>query len=310
MNEEKPKDNIYGKAFVEGVTNDEISPTLAWKTFESLYSNGNKHVSIFPPLMLPLGRIISRTSFLKPTPNRDDPLPPHPPAAPKATKEIAPPPPPPPTHEPKPSPTSEAPTQPGPPPLPLPTPQGFKPWAPPSPPLKLNEEMIETLFGYAPLDKCTNDGKGPTSLNSAPTFVQIVNSKKPQNITIEEVCAALHEDVKGTDEKTTLLQFVVQEMVRLEGIRVVHLAREHQTLSCVKLEDLLQDAGYASKEYYQGLGLQVVSGLGSELENVNKAATINADALTESVAKLNHALIKSRNFLNTNMNSIEESGFH
>jgi hypothetical protein len=56
----------------------------------------------------------------------------------------------------------------------------------------------------------------------------------------------------------------------------------------------------------------VVSGLGNELENVKKAANIDTGSLTGTVAKLGHQLIKTRDFLNSDMmKSIgEDSGFH
>ncbi|CAI0436542.1 unnamed protein product, partial [Linum tenue] len=84
-------------------------------------------------------------------------------------------------------------------------------------------------------------------------------------------------DVKGADGKTTLLHFVVQEIVRSEGVRAA----------------------------------RVVSRLSSELENVKKAAAIDADGLTGSVSKLGHAQLKTRDFLNKEMKDLEEdSGFH
>ncbi|XP_031404743.1 formin-like protein 5 [Punica granatum] len=312
---------------------------------------------------------------------------------------------------------------------------------------QFNEEMIESLFGYAAPDKGkTNNRKDSSSQDSASPFVQIIDPKKAQNlaillralnVTIEEVCDALHEgnelptefvqtllkmtptadeelklrlyngelsqlgpadrflktlvgipfafkriealllmstlqeevtstkesfetlevackelrnsrlflklleavlktgnrmndgtfrggaqafkldtllklsDVKGTDGKTTLLHFVVQEIIRSEGVRAVRVARESSSLSSFKSDDLLEDAPNETEEYYRSLGLQAVSGLGGELENVKKAAAIDADTLTGTVAKLGHALLKTRNFLSTDMKNLEEeSGFH
>jgi len=55
----------------------------------------------------------------------------------------------------------------------------------------------------------------------------------------------------------------------------------------------------------------VVSGLRNELENVKKAANIDGDSLIGAVAKFGHQLIKTRDFLNSDMKSIgEDSGFH
>ena len=63
--------------------------------------------------------------------------------------------------------------------------------------------MIETLFGYAPLDKNKNDRKKePSTQDSMPQYIQILDPKKAQNlaillralnVTTEEVCDALRE---------------------------------------------------------------------------------------------------------------------
>ncbi|KAK4768041.1 hypothetical protein SAY87_003182 [Trapa incisa] len=118
-------------------------------------------------------------------------------------------------------------------------------------------------------------------------------------------------DVKGADGKTTLLHFVVQEIIRSEGIRTVRVARESKSFSSVKSDDFLDDVPNDSEEYYRGLGLQAVSGLGGQLENVRKAAAIDSDTLTGSVAKLGYSLLKTQTFLNTDMKDLEEeSKFH
>lgn len=81
-------------------------------------------------------------------------------------------------------------------------------------------------------------------------------------------------DVKGADGKTTLLHFVVQEITRSEGVRLS--SGPHQTpnddIKCRKL------------------GLQVVSGLSSELTNVKKAAAMDSDVLSSEVSKLSKGL--------------------
>ncbi|KAK8630246.1 hypothetical protein V6N13_079049 [Hibiscus sabdariffa] len=113
-------------------------------------------------------------------------------------------------------------------------------------------------------------------------------------------------DVKGVDGKTTLLHFVVQEIIRTEGMKAARAARENKTSS-----HLLEDVSPDTEEHYHSLVLQVVSHLSSELENVKKAAAIDAETLTGTVAKLGHGLVKARDFLNSEMkNSREESGFH
>ncbi|KAH6834802.1 formin homology5 [Perilla frutescens var. hirtella] len=118
-------------------------------------------------------------------------------------------------------------------------------------------------------------------------------------------------DVKGTDGKTTLLHFVVQEIIRSEGIRAARAAQETRSMSSVKSDDSVEDSSQASDEHFRSLGLQMVSGLGNELENVRRAAVLDADSLTGIVAKLGHALEKARNFLNSDMKNVpQERGFH
>ncbi|KAF8409468.1 hypothetical protein HHK36_005544 [Tetracentron sinense] len=118
-------------------------------------------------------------------------------------------------------------------------------------------------------------------------------------------------DVKGTDGKTTLLHFVVQEIIRSEGVRAARTARDSQSISSVKSEESVDDSPHESGDHYRSLGLQVVSGLGGELKNVRKAAVLDGDSLTGTVSKLSHALVKTKDFLNAEMRSIEEdSGFH
>ncbi|KAL2493934.1 Formin-like protein 3 [Forsythia ovata] len=113
-------------------------------------------------------------------------------------------------------------------------------------------------------------------------------------------------DVKGTDGKTTLLHFVVQEIIRSEGVRAARRLRESQSMSSVKTEDLVEDSSDEIEEYHRNLGLQVVSGVSNELENVRKAALIENDSLSATVSKLSHSLVKTREFLETEMKGVEE----
>ncbi|KAF5945021.1 hypothetical protein HYC85_015249 [Camellia sinensis] len=117
-------------------------------------------------------------------------------------------------------------------------------------------------------------------------------------------------DVKGTNGKTTLLHFVVQEIVRSEGIRAARTARQSQSMSNIKTEDLVEDSTHETEEYYRILGLQVVSGLSNDLENVKKAAVIDGDSLTATVSKLGSSLSKTKQFLNNEMSSEEDSRFY
>ncbi|OEL30832.1 Formin-like protein 18 [Dichanthelium oligosanthes] len=119
-------------------------------------------------------------------------------------------------------------------------------------------------------------------------------------------------DVKGVDGKTTLLHFVVQEIIRSEGVRAVRTAKEqnNSSISSVTSDDLTEDVS-DDTEHYKQLGLGVVSSLGDDLQNVRKAACLDSDALTISVASLGHKLVKANEFMNTGMKSLDEdSGFH
>ncbi|XP_042490150.1 formin-like protein 5 isoform X2 [Macadamia integrifolia] len=118
-------------------------------------------------------------------------------------------------------------------------------------------------------------------------------------------------DVKGIDGKTTLLHFVVQEIIRSEGVRAAHAARESQSMSSVKSDELLEDCTSETEEVYRSLGLQAVSALGSELQNVRKAAGLDAQALAGTLAKLGQSLLRTKNFLGNEMTSVaEDNGFH
>ncbi|KAK6937922.1 Formin, FH2 domain [Dillenia turbinata] len=84
-------------------------------------------------------------------------------------------------------------------------------------------------------------------------------------------------DVKGTDGKTTLLHFVVQEIIRTEGARI---SAANQTPKPTPSDDAK----------CRKLGLQVVSGLSSELTNVKKAAAMDFEVLSSDVSKLSKGL--------------------
>ncbi|KAJ0969344.1 hypothetical protein J5N97_022221 [Dioscorea zingiberensis] len=83
-------------------------------------------------------------------------------------------------------------------------------------------------------------------------------------------------DVKGTDGKTTLLHFVVQEITRAEGSRLSTSSSTTKTQASTLHDDL----------EHKKLGLQVVAGLGGELSNVKKAAAMDSDVLSSYVSKL------------------------
>nr|GMD69171.1 formin-like protein 1 [Ipomoea batatas] len=86
-------------------------------------------------------------------------------------------------------------------------------------------------------------------------------------------------DVKGADGKTTLLHFVVQEIIRSEGARLSTANKDEKPT--------LNDDVKCRK-----LGLQVVSSIASELTNVKKAATIDSEILHSDVLKLSNGIGK------------------
>ncbi|KAF0930903.1 hypothetical protein E2562_036997, partial [Oryza meyeriana var. granulata] len=91
-------------------------------------------------------------------------------------------------------------------------------------------------------------------------------------------------DVKGTDGKTTLLHFVVQEIVRSEDAKSEKAPENHIT-NIAKVERLRRQ------------GLKVVSGLSTELGNVKRAATMDFDVLHGYVSKLETGLGKIKSVL-------------
>ncbi|GAA0159186.1 hypothetical protein LIER_16023 [Lithospermum erythrorhizon] len=117
-------------------------------------------------------------------------------------------------------------------------------------------------------------------------------------------------DVKGADGKTTLLHFVVQEIIRSEGIRALR-ANKGSSYSNVKSDDVVEDFSSESEEQYCNIGLQAVSTLGNDLQNVKKASIIDAEGLTGMVAKLSYRFRKAKELLNSEMKNVdEENGFH
>lgn len=106
-------------------------------------------------------------------------------------------------------------------------------------------------------------------------------------------------DVKGTDGKTTLLTFVVQEIIRLEGIK----ASRTSNINTKNLEEKPEK----SSEFYWKLGLNVVSQLSNELQDVKKAAIIDGDHITSTVLKLGTMLKKTKDLINNELNTYEEA---
>nr|DAD21334.1 TPA_asm: hypothetical protein HUJ06_022797 [Nelumbo nucifera] len=94
-------------------------------------------------------------------------------------------------------------------------------------------------------------------------------------------------DVKGVDGKTTLLHFVVQEIIRSEGT--------HSDPAPENLPNKLDQK--AKEEDFRKQGLNVVAGLSRELENVKKAAGMDSDVLSSYLSKLEMGLEKVRSVL-------------
>lgn len=92
-------------------------------------------------------------------------------------------------------------------------------------------------------------------------------------------------DIKGTDGKTTLLHFVVQEIIRAEGSR---LSGANQKT----MDEVTQQSAFRDDVEFRKLGLQVVAGLSGELTSVKKAAAMDSDVLSNEVAKLARGITK------------------
>ncbi|XP_016504473.2 formin-like protein 4 [Nicotiana tabacum] len=100
-------------------------------------------------------------------------------------------------------------------------------------------------------------------------------------------------DVKSMDGKTTLLHFVVQEVVRAEGKRCVinrnqSLRRSNSQSSgsnAIPTSKNSIESDETEKEYMM-LGLPVVGGLSSEFSNVKKSAAIDYDSLSKTCSML------------------------
>ncbi|CAH8361581.1 unnamed protein product [Eruca vesicaria subsp. sativa] len=110
-------------------------------------------------------------------------------------------------------------------------------------------------------------------------------------------------DVKGTDGKTTLLHFVVQEISRSEGIRV-----SDSIMGRIMNQRLNKNRTAEEKEEdYRRMGLDLVSGLNTELRNVKKTATIDLEGVVSSVSNLRDGLRELRCLVSEKLKGDEEN---
>ncbi|MED6170162.1 hypothetical protein PIB30_028248 [Stylosanthes scabra] len=91
-------------------------------------------------------------------------------------------------------------------------------------------------------------------------------------------------DVKSTDGKTTLLHFVVEEVVQSEGKRISKNSGEINEKNAASEEQ-------REREYIT-LGLPIVGGISSEFSNVKKAAIIDYNTLVGSISALSSRIIE------------------
>ncbi|PKA65855.1 Formin-like protein 8 [Apostasia shenzhenica] len=122
-------------------------------------------------------------------------------------------------------------------------------------------------------------------------------------------------DVKSTDGKTSLLHFVVEEVVRSEGKHCAALNRSQSMIrrtgsrsagSSGETEANRQAREEREREYIM-LGLPAVGGLSVEFMNVKKAAAIDHDALAGGSSALAARVAEIRRFLQSSEE--EEDGF-
>ncbi|OIT04095.1 PREDICTED: formin-like protein 11 [Nicotiana attenuata] len=109
-------------------------------------------------------------------------------------------------------------------------------------------------------------------------------------------------DVKGTDGKTTLLHFVVQEIIRSEGLKVSQsiMGKIDQKRKNKTVQDREED--------YKRMGLDLVSGLGTELCNVKKTATMDLDVIASSVSNLSEGMNKIKALVTNDLPAVEKNG--
>lgn len=107
-------------------------------------------------------------------------------------------------------------------------------------------------------------------------------------------------DVKSNNGKTTLLHFVVEEVVHSEGKRAVlnrnsSLTRNTSQNRSSNMNDNLETnvvSDERKEREYKMLGLSIVGGISSEFSNVKKAANMDYNSLIGSISALSVKLIE------------------
>ncbi|KAG2303752.1 hypothetical protein Bca4012_062497 [Brassica carinata] len=102
-------------------------------------------------------------------------------------------------------------------------------------------------------------------------------------------------DVKSVDGRTTLLNFVVEEVVRSEGKRCLINRRSLSRTGSSSISEVISKEEQ-EKEYLR-LGLPVVGGLSSEFSNVKKAAGIDYDTVSATCLALTSRAKEARRVL-------------
>jgi hypothetical protein len=101
-------------------------------------------------------------------------------------------------------------------------------------------------------------------------------------------------DIRGADGKTTLLHFVVQEMARSQGIKVLDRPGETSKPS---------HATPKGREEYWEMAVEFVSELSNELGNVKKVPSIDLDTLKSSISNLPHGLAQLTTLIEKDLSS-------
>ncbi|GFP96145.1 formin-like protein 4 [Phtheirospermum japonicum] len=191
----------------------------------------------------------------------------------------------------------------------------------------LNADTIEKLTKIAPSDEelsqITAFKGDPTRLADAESFLYHLLKSVPSAFTrfnamlfrsnydsevlsikqslqsLELACNELRtRGLFFSDGKTTLLQFVVQEVVRAEGKRCVLNKNRSGSLSRTSSQSGESQTSEQSKDdrerEYMMLGLPVVGGLSVEFSNVKKAANLDYDVLVKSITALSEQMVETR----------------